>query len=170
MAHAVVRTDKMWGTDVRSGMVSVKINENDGIDNGCVAILGGLATKGTGKEREVYTITEPTAASDFDSVVLIATPELNSNPLEYALDKFYNKKGDIARAYRLHKGDIFSVTKEALAAADFDAVAAGDIVELKADYVLNVVSSATSGSTVIGKILAIEVAGAHKFYVIEVTA
>lgn len=166
MAHAVVRTDKMYGTDNRTGMVSVAITENDGIDNGCVAILGDLVS---GK-REVYAITEPTASSDFNSVVLLDTPEVNSDPRKYALDAHYNKKGDIARAYRLHKGDIFSVTKEALAASDFDAVAAGDVVELKADYVLNVVSSATSGSTVIGKILGVETAGAHKFFVIEVTA
>jgi hypothetical protein len=166
MAHAVVRTDKMYGTDVRSGMVSVKITEANGIDNGCVAILGDLVTD----EREVYAITKPTASADFDAVVLIATPEVNSNPLEYAIDKFYNKKDSIARGYRLHKGDIFSVTKEALSAADFDDVAAGNIVELKADYVLNIVESATSGSTVIGKILGVEVAGGHKYFVIEVTA
>lgn len=165
MAHGVVRTDKMWGTDVRDGMVSVAITENDGIDNGCVAILGGLASG----EREVYTITKPTASSDFDSVVFIATPEVNSNPLEYAIDNFYNKKGDIARGYRLHKGDIFSVTADVLAGVS-DSTAVDDIVELKADYKLNVVSSATSGSTVIGKILAIETAGIRKFYVVEVTA
>lgn len=170
MAHAVVRTDKMYGTDVRTGMVSVAITENNGIDNGCVAILGDLAAKGTdGKEREIYTITKPTASGDFGKVVLIASPEVNSNPLEYALDAFFNKKGSIARGYRLHHGDIFSVTAEALAGVG-DSTAAGDIVELKADYKLNVVSEATSGSTVIGEIIDIETVGSHKFFVIEVTA
>lgn len=171
MAHAVVRTDKMAGTDVRTGMVSVKVAEDNGIDNGCVAILGDLLAKADSSlEREIYEIAKPKATDDFSSVVLIASPELEACPLDYALDKFYNKKGDIARGYRLHKGDIFSVTAEALAAADFDDVAAGDIVELKADYKLNVVSDATSGSTVIGKILDIETVGRFTFYVIEVTA
>ena len=171
MAHGVVRTDKMWGTDVRSGMVSVKVTEDNGIDNGCVAILGALAAKGeSGKEREIYNITEPAADDSFDAVVLIATPELMANPLEYALENFYNKKDSVARGYRLHKGDIFSVTADALSAADFDAVAADDVVELQADYKLKVVSSATEGSTVIGKILDVEIAGGHKFFVIEVTA
>lgn len=170
MAHGVVRTDKMWGTDVRSGMVSVKVTENDGIDNGCVAILGDLIAKGeSAKEREIYAITKPTASSDFDAVVLIATPELNANPLEYAIENFYNKKNSIARGYRLHKGDIFSVTKECLAGVG-DSTAAGDAVELKADYKLNVAASATSGSTVIGKLLDIEMVAGKQFFVIEVTA
>lgn len=171
MAHAVVRTDKLWGTDVRAGLVSVEITENNGIDNGCVATLGALAAKGTnGTQREVYTIAKPTASDDFDAIVMLATPEVNGNPAEYALDAHYNKKGDIARAYRLHKGDIFSVTKEALTCADFEAAKAGDVVELMAGYTLNVVASATSGSTVIGKLLDIEIVGGYTFYVIEVTA
>lgn len=171
MAHGVVRTDKLWGTDVRAGLVSVAITENNGIDNGCVAILGGLAAKGAdGVEREVYSITKPTGSDDFDAVVLIATPEVDADPRAYAFNAHFNQKGDIARAYRLHKGDIFSVTEDALSAADFSAVAVDDVVELKADYKLNVVASATSGSTVVGKIISIEVAGGDTFYVIEVTA
>lgn len=170
MAHAVVRTDKLFGTDVRTGMVSVLIEEDNGIDNGCVAILGDLAERDTDlKFREVYEISEPEADSDFGSVVLIASPEVNANPLEYALDAFTNKKDSIARGYRLHHGDIFSVTGEALAGVS-DSTAAGDIVELKADYKLNVVASATEDSTVIGKIIDIETVGSYKFFVIEVTA
>lgn len=169
MAHGVVRTDKMYGTDVRTGMVSVAITENDGIDNGCVAILNGLKTKGTGKEREIYNIAKPAVNSDFSDVVLIATPEVNSNPLEYALDAFYNKKDSVARGYRLHKGDIFSVTADALNGVG-DETAVGDLVELMVGYTLKVVSSATSGSTTIGKIIQIETVGSFKYFVIEVTA
>lgn len=167
MSHAIVRTDKMYGTDVRTGMVSIKAPAD--IDNGCVVALGGLAGTTT-KEREVYTATQPTASSDFDAIVLIATPEVNTIPGTYAMENFTNKKDSIARGYRLHKGDIFSVTAEALTAADFDAVAADDVVELQAGYKLKVVASATSGSTVIGKILDVEVAGGKTFYVVEVTA
>ena len=167
MAHAIVRTDKLWGTDVRSGMVSFEAPAE--IDNGCVVTLGGL--KGTTKlEREIYVAAKPAASDDFDAIALVATPEVNTIPGTYALENFTNKKDSIARGYRLHKGDIFSVTAEALSAADFDAVAAGDAVELQADYKLKVVASATSGSTVIGKILDVEVAGGKTFYVVEVTA
>ena len=169
MAHGVVRTDKMYGTDVRSGMVSVKVTETDGIDNGCVAILGGLADKGDIKEREVYEITEPTAGGSFDAVILIATPELNADPRKYALDNFFNENGSIARGYRLHNGDIFSVTADALNGVS-DSTEIGDIVELMAGYTLKVVSSATQDSTTIGKIIDIEVVGGLTFYVIEVAA
>ena len=37
-------------------------------------------------------------------------------------------------------------------------------------YTLKVVSSATSGSTTIGKIIQIETVGSFKYFVIEVTA
>ena len=167
MAHAIVRTDKMWGTDVRSGMVSFLVPAD--IDNGCVVTLGGLAGSTT-KEREVYVAAQPTASDDFDAIVLVATPEVNTIPGTYAMENFVNKKDSIARGYRLHKGDIFSVTAEALSASDIDAIAADDAVELQAGYKLNVASSATSGSTVIGKILDVEMVSGKKYFVVEVTA
>jgi len=82
------------------------------------------------------------------------------------LDEFINEAGRACRGYRLHKGDIFSVTKDAL-----DGVAApaiGNVVELKAGTKLNVAASATAGSTQVGKIIAIDVVGRYTYYVILV--
>ena len=57
-------------------------------------------------------------------------------------------------------GDIFSVSKEAL---DGEA-AVGSVVEAQAGTKLKVVKTATSGSTTVGKVMAIE----GNYFVIEV--
>lgn len=163
MAHAVVRTDRMYGTDVDPGLVSVKYigaaSTETAIDNGNVVLLNGLMTG----EREVYAGITPAANSALKDIVLIATPELIRLK---NLDDFYNLAGGISRAYHLHTSDIFSVTAEALTAeAD---IAVGNIVELAASTKLNVVSSVTEGSTVVGRVIAIDVVGRYTYYAIEV--
>ena len=166
MAHAVVRTDRMYGTDVDPGLVSVKYigaaSTETAIDNGNVVLLNGLMTG----EREVYAGITPAANSALKDIVLIATPELMYDERLKNLDDFYNLAGGISRAYHLHTSDIFSVTAEALTAeAD---IAVGNIVELAASTKLNVVSSVTEGSTVVGRVIAIDVVGRYTYYAIEV--
>lgn len=163
MAHAVVRTDKVYGTDNRTGVVSVSFNGD--IDNGNVVLLTGLKAG----SREVYTATAVAADSPIGDVVLVASPEVMYDERNRNLDGFYNVKGKAARGYRLHSGDIFSVTKEALAGAATPAV--GDVVELAAGTKLNIAAKddgATEGSTVIGKIIDINVVGRYTYYAIEV--
>lgn len=166
--HAVVRTDNMAGTDVRSMLVSVRFYDRDGvaeIENGNVVWLDGLEDG----EREVHHAEAVNAASPINEVVLIASPEVNYDERYIELDDYTNEAGKICRAYRLHSGDFFSVTKNALVGAETPAV--GDVVELASGTKLNVVAAATgatSGSTVVGEIHAIETAGRYTFYVIRV--
>ncbi|MBQ2212325.1 MAG: hypothetical protein II410_05475 [Ruminococcus sp.] len=168
MAYAVVRTDKMIGTDVRSELVSVRYQPGDTmteIENGNVVKLGALETG----SREIYKGVTPAANDDITAIVLVASPEIMYDERKRNLDEFINKAGTIARAYRLHKHDIFSVTKDALDGAATPAV--GDVVELKAGTKLNVVaaaSGATQGSTVVGKIIDINIVGRYTYYAIEV--
>lgn len=166
MAHAVVRTDKMFGTDVRSGLVSAKYivgtTETD-IDNGNVVMLDGLMTG----EREVYKATTPAANTALAKIVLVASPEVMYDERLKSIADFYNKAGDIVRGYYLHSEDIFSVTADALAGVT-SSTAVGALVELQAGTKLKVVSTATSGSTQVGKIIEIANAGALKYYVIQV--
>lgn len=167
--HAVVRTDKMFGTDNRTGLWSFKYTTGSGaskadaaIDNGNVVLLGALLDG----EREIYDATAPAANSDLKKVVLVASPETNYCPCNYDIDEFENPAGKPARGYSLTTGCIFSVTKDAL---DGKATPAkGDLVELKAGTKLNVVASATSGSTQVGKIIEIETIGRFTWYVIQV--
>lgn len=174
MAHAVVRTDKLMGTDVRSMLESVLYLGANGstptdIDNGNVLKVGAFAaidaTNGI-YEREVRVGAVPAANDKLDDIVLIATPEVMYDERKRSMTEFYNEAGDICRGYHLHSGDIFSVTKDALDGVATPAI--GNVVELKAGTKLNVAASATAGSTKIGTIDAINVVGRLTYYVIKV--
>jgi hypothetical protein len=163
--HAVVRTDAMDGTDVRSQLVSVKYmgadkNTPTDIDNGNVVLLDKLAEG----EREVYVGTDVAANSKLSDVVLIASPEVMYDERLKNLSDYYNEADTISRGYRFHSGNIFGITEEALNGTK----AVGDIVELAAGTKLTSVASG-SGATVVGKIIDIEKAGRYTFYVILVS-
>lgn len=176
MAYGVVRTDNMFGTDVRAGLVSIKyivvsgegtpespyVKTETAIENGNVLKVGALMDG----EREIFEGAAPAANTALSDVVLIASPEVMYDERKRNLDEFINEAGKPCRGYRLHKGDIFSVTKAALDGASTPAV--GNVVELKAGTKLNVAASATSGSTVVGKIIAVDVVGRHTYYAILV--
>lgn len=165
--HAVVRTDKLTGTDDRARLVSVRYqseSENKttmlAIENGNFLLLGDLEDG----SREVYKGSAPAANSKLSAVVLVASPEVMYDERLRGLDKFINEAGTIARGYRLHTNDIFSVTAEALDGTP----ALGKIVELQAGTKAKVVTSATNGSTTIGKIIDVNVVGKYTYYAIEV--
>lgn len=172
--YAVVRTDNMYGTDVRAGLVSIKyivettedeetVKTETAIENGNVLKVGELIDA----EREIYEGSAVAANTELTDVVLIATPEVVYDEHVRGLDKFINEAGKPCRGYHLHKGDVFSVTKLALDGAAEPKK--GDIVELKAGTKLNVVTSATSGSTVVGKIIDDpETKGQYTYYAIRV--
>jgi len=176
MAHCVVRTDNMYGTDVRAGLVSVEyfVTTGEGasatdtptaIDNGNVLKLDGLLPG----EREIFKGVAPAANTPLNEIVLVDSPEVDYDERKRNLEDYENAAGKACRGYRLHTGDVFGLTKDGLDGAAAPAV--GDVVELKAGTKFNVVAAATGateGSTVVGKIEAIETAGRHTFYVIRV--
>lgn len=160
--NAVVRTDKMFATDNRAGLVSVRYQPGDvntAIDNGNVVKITTLEDG----SREVYKGVTPAADDAIKDIVLIASPEVMYDEHNRNLDKFQNAAGDIARGYHLHTNDIFSVTKEALTGAD---PVVGNVVELTAGTKLNVTASATG--TVVGTIIDVNVVGRYTYYVIQV--
>lgn len=166
MAYAEIRLDRMHGTEQPADIVSLKFynnSESAAIENGNVVALDGLLTG----EREVYKGVAPTATTGINAIVLIATPELIYDESTHKSNAdFINPKDVPARGYRLHSGDIFSVTDAAIdGRANFTAVTVGDVVELKAGTKLNVVASATSEVTTVGKVIAKE---NGKWIVIEV--
>ena len=170
MAYGIVRTDKMYGTDVRAALVSIQYLGSNGatptaIENGNVLKVGALKTG----EREVYVGGAVAATDAVEDIVLVASPEVMYDERKRNLEDFINEAGKNCRGYRLHSGDIFSVTKDALAGAAAPAV--GDVVELAAGTKLNIkaaATGATEGSTVVGKIIAKDVVGKITFYAIQV--
>lgn len=162
--YAVVRTDNMFGTDVRAGLVSVKYMGADGnsaaeIENGSVVKITTLAEG----EREVFVAVDPAANDKMTDIVLLAAPEVMYDERKKNLHDYINEAGKAIRGYRLHDGNTFSVTKEALVG---EAPAVGSIVELTAGTKLNVAKTATSGATAIGKIIDVEIAGRYTYYVV----
>lgn len=170
MSYAVVRTDNMYGTDVRAGLVSVQYLGADGetptaIENGNVLKIGALMEG----QREIYVGGAVAASDNLEDIVLIASPEVIYDERKRNLEDFINEAGKTCRGYRFHSGDTFSVTKRALAGAATPAV--GDVVELAAGTKLNIkaaATGATEGSTVVGKIIEVEVQGARTYFVINV--
>ena len=169
MSYAVVRTDKMFGTDNRAGLVSVRYQPEVAgeatpteLENGSVVLLQGLETG----EREIYVGVDVKADSDITDVVLIATPEVMRDERKRNLDQFINEAGDPCRGYRFHKGNIFSVTKPALVGKETPEI--GDIVELADGTKLNVAATATQGSTKVGEIIDINLVGKYTYFAIEV--
>lgn len=163
--HAVVRTDLMYGTDVRSGLVSVKYMGSSGdtpteIDNGHVLKVTELMEG----EREVYKGVDVAADTPVGDVVLVTSVEVMYDERMRNLDEYYNEAGKICRGYRLHSGDIFSVTAEALDGTP----TVGHVVELAAGTKMKDVASATESTTTIGKIIAKDVVGAYTYYAIKV--
>lgn len=165
MAYAVVRTDAMAGTDVRSLLVSVKYMGTDGetptaIENGNVLKIGKLVTG----EREVYVGGDVAAGDKLADVVLVASPEVMYDERLHNLDEYTNEAGKVVRGYHIHSGDTFSVTKEALTGTK----KVNDVVELAAGTKLNTAATATANSTVVGRIIEVAAAGRYTYYVIKV--
>lgn len=164
--HAVVRTDNLMGTDVRSMLVSIRYMGAEGteakeIENGNVVKVDALVEG----EREVFIGKDVKASDKLDDIVLLAAPEVMYDERLRNLDDYINEKGKNIRGYHLHSGGIFSLTKEALIGEEAPAV--GDIVELADGTKFNVVKSA-SGATVVGKIIEVEIAGRYTYYAIKV--
>lgn len=162
--YAVVRTDKMYATDNRTGLVSVRYQPGGiklSIENGSVVKLGGLENNGT---KEVYVCETPTASDSLSDIVLIATPEVMYDETKIHLSDFCNEAGSICRGYRLHSKDVFSATKEAFMGEKPEV---GKFVELTSDVKLNVVTDKT-GSTLVGEIVDINKVGSYTYYAVEV--
>lgn len=143
--HCCVRTDKMWATYNAAGLANVKIAED--LDNGSIVVIGALAEG----EREAYVAEMPTADAALATLGLLCAPEVMADERLKLLSDFYNMvdvNGGIVRAYRLHSGDEFSVTKEGLEGE----AAVGATVNVDAAYKMAVNGSGTK----IGDIIAQE--------------
>ncbi len=166
MAHAVIRKDRLYGTDVAPALVSLRFVDGEGegadIDNGNVVKLMGLMDG----ERELYKAVAPAANTALEDIAIVGTNEVMYDERKKNLDKFYNEAGKDSLGYRPHKGDMFGVTADGLTAAA--TIAKGDIVELQAGTKLKVVKSATANSTQVGVIADINKAGRYTYYVVEV--
>lgn len=164
MAHSIFRSDNLAATNASAGLYSVKYHDGTkyaAIDNGHVVALNSLVTG----EREVWKAVTPAADDSLTKIVIVGSPEIMYDERLRNLADFYNEAGVAARGYMLFAGDIFTVSVDAV---DATTPAVGNIVELQADTKLKVVASLTSGSTAVGKVIALEKIGTTDCIVIRV--
>jgi hypothetical protein len=155
MAYAIFRSDLMWATKNPAGIVNLKYSPSGTdtpIENGNVVLLGNLDTN----ERDVFIASTPAANSAIGSIAIVAEPEVNVDEREKNLNQFRNPAGAVVRGYKLHSGDMFSVTSDAVTPIIGTAPAANQIVELQAGTKLKLVTTPTSTSTQIGTVIRIE--------------
>lgn len=168
MAHGVIRTDLMSGTDVGYDLVSVKFVNEDvpaEIDNGNVVKLDSLNYE---DQREVWKGVAPAKDTPVEDIAIIASVEVvydETLATSNNLDKFYNEADKICRGYRPH--GIYSATADAFTIADGYTPAVGAIVELNGTVKPAIVATATAGNTKIGTLVAIEDAGRYTYYVVQ---
>ena len=102
-AHVVAESSRLKAT-VSGHIYDLKMTED--MDNGTIVAVGKFV------EEQVF---EAKAYAAGDAPYLLLTPPLAYNGRKAWSDEkyFYNAKGEIARAYELHKDDIFTVSADA---------------------------------------------------------
>ena len=102
-AHVVAESSRLKAT-VSGHIYDLKMTED--MDNGTIVAVGKFV------EEQVF---EAKAYVAGDAPYLLLTPPLAYNGRKAWSDEkyFYNAKGEIARAYELHKGDIYTISKNA---------------------------------------------------------
>jgi len=172
MAYPIVRTDLMAGTVDPAKLRTCKYfvsTTPTAINNGTVVKLDSILLNASSKveNREVWKAVAPAANEALKDVVLVATPELMYEKDKSGLDQFQNPANGLCRGYIMCENDIFSLTDDAFDTS-LDTVAAGNVVELQADVKMKIVSSLTSGSTQVGKVIQVEQVGSKTYYVVRV--
>lgn len=124
--HAVAGSTRLAATTATGGdgIADIKISKD--LDNGC--IIG----KGTFVAGQVYNMTAPTTftgkiigkaangnwyvevATAANAYLVLTTPVTYANYTKQMADEntFYNKNGDIVRAYKLTPNDVFELSSE----------------------------------------------------------
>ena len=108
MAHGIFRGDNVTSITDPAKIRTIQVYAD--IDNGAPILLGALASSGKyAGEAEVFTTATANGAAAAN-VWVVTTPEHAYDNTKKPLENFYNASGDIARACKLVKADIFSIT------------------------------------------------------------
>lgn len=153
-AHCICDSANMLGSFSASKHVNVKLSAD--VDNGNIVAIGALADG----ESEAFAASKPTATTPISKLALVHAPEVMKDDRLKNLGDFYNKSGSIVRAYLFESGDEFRLTAEGITGTP----KVGSAIEADASYKLKAVDSATSSSTQIGTVIAVE----GDYYVVRV--
>lgn len=158
--YAVIRTDLLSGTKQPADLVSLRFY---GADDKPAAVENGVIVKLTGYEdgqREVMKAVAATSTDDLNDCAIITGVEVPYDERKRNLEDFINEAGKAVRGYIPRSRNMFSLTAEGFvggtAPAKDGAVGIGTGGKL---------DKSKSG---FGTCVAIETAGRHTFYVIEI--
>ena len=166
MGYAVIRTDKMSGTDDRSALVSCRVYDAAGnkiaVENGTIVELKGYEDA----KREIYKAVLATSTSNKAHCAVIASVEMMYDERKKNLDEFINEEGAICRGYIPRSMNEWSVTAEGFVFDEeeekFLVPTVGQVLGIK-DGKLEAGSSKP-----LGVCKAIEQAGRYTYYVVQV--
>lgn len=164
MAYTIVNLDRMSGTEDSTLLLSVKYYDSKdkeaAIENGGIVEIGDFIDG----QREVRKATDPKAETTITKIALIANPEVIYDESRYhGLEEYINEAGKVVRAYRLHSGDGFSMTKEGFSGTP----AKGKYIKLGTTTKPVIAADAATG-TIIGKITDVYTLGTDTFYYVDV--
>lgn len=170
--HAIVNTDLMTGTDVRSQMRSFRYGTYDdtkktltgvAIDNGNLVKL----TRILDGNQDLWMAETPAATTPLNEICIVATPEIMYDERENRLEDFYNEAEKNSTGLRLVAGDIFGATAPAWdgtpAVDKFAVLMAGTKIK-----VADAAPTGTNAATLIGKIINTRLHNGKVFYNVEV--
>lgn len=158
--YTVIRTDNLSGTKQPADLLSVRVYDAEGnkieVEQGAIVKVGTLEDG----EREVYKATLATADDNIDDCAIVAAVEVAYDERVRNLEDYINEAGKAVRAYIPRNRNFWSVTAEGFVGGNVPAKDAK--VGLGADGKLD------ASAEGVGKCVAIEQAGRHTFYVIQI--
>lgn len=141
--YAVLNTERIDYSN-RVLQKTIELPE-DNIQMGSILKLDALKNG----EMHVHVATKPTKSDTLDKLVIVTQLRVPTDERKEFLDEYVGKKGQLVDARTLKVGEGYSISAEGV---DGD-LKEGNILEVQDNYKIKSVETATSGSTVIGKIV-----------------
>jgi hypothetical protein len=158
--YAVIRTDLMYGTDNRAGLVSLRFYDDKGnvaeVENGTIVKLKGFEDG----QREVYKAVAAQSGDNLDECAIVAAPEVMYDERLHNLDEFISEAGTAVRGYVPHARDLFSVTAEGFVD--------GKVPEVGGNVGIGTNGKLDASGSGFGACTEIDVGGRYTYYCIEV--
>lgn len=164
--YAIINTELVTGTDVRSQMRSVLYGVVSGTDFTPKEIQNGSVVQFTDEiEPDLYKAVDVKANTPLKDVVILATPEIMYDERKKNLHEFINEAGDNATGFIPNVNDIFAITEEGLDGTP----KVGNIVELQAGNTMKTGTTATANATKVGSIIGTRIINGDTYYRVRVT-
>lgn len=131
--HGVVQLDRVTSSKVGHLFSVLEVNRK-AMDNGSIGVIGKKVEAKPNSynfiegKREVFELEE--IKGNEEGIVIVVAPELRYEQYsrtDDSVEYFYNKAGEVVRAYTLEYGDILSLSNEALTLVDEESNQGGKI-------------------------------------------